>query len=94
LNVGEIVCRVKGLMKVLIRDAGNGLYVGSQVPWAANLGEAAEFATLDAAGRKAQEFGGVDAVVVLRYENPESELALNPAYCVTDTPDGGRRLRT
>ena len=83
-----------GVMKVLIRDAENGLYVGSQAPWAANLEEAAEFATLDAAGRKAREFGDVDAVVVLRYENPESEVALNPAYCVTDTHDGGQRLRT
>jgi hypothetical protein len=81
-------------MKVLIRDAGNGLYVGSQAPWAANLEEAAEFGTLDAAGRKAREFGEVDAVVVLRYENPESELALNPAYCVTDTHDAGQRPRT
>ena len=45
-------------MKVLIRDAGNGLYVGRQAPWAGNQEEAAEFATLDAAGRKAREFGG------------------------------------
>jgi hypothetical protein len=94
LNVGEIVCKVRGVTKVLIRDAGNGLYVGRQAPWADNLEEAAEFETLDAAGRRAREFGEVDAVVVLRYENPESELALNPAYCVTDTHDGGQRLRT
>lgn len=47
-----------------------------------------------AAGRKAREFGKVDAVVVLKYENPESELALNPVYCVTDTSDGGNGSRT
>jgi hypothetical protein len=81
-------------MKVLIRDAGSGLYVGRQAPWADNLEGAAEFATLDAAGRKALEFGGVDAVVVLRYEIPECELALNPAYCVTDTHDRGQRPRS
>jgi hypothetical protein len=81
-------------MRVLIRDAGNGLYVGRQAPWANKPEEAVEFATLEAAGRKAREFGEVDAVLVLRYENPECELALNPACCVTDTHDGDQRLRT
>ena len=70
------------------------MYVGRQAPWADNLEEAAEFATLDAAGRKAREFGEMDAVVVLRYENPERELLLNPAYCVKDTYNGGQTLRT
>ncbi len=81
-------------MKVLVRNAGNGLYVGRQAPWAASLEAAAEFATLDAAGQKAREFGAQDVVVVLRYESPECELALNPAYCVTDQCGGGQRLRT
>lgn len=75
-------------MKVVLRDAGTGLYVGSQVPWVANPECAAEFATLAAAGWKAREFRRKDLVVVLKDESPESELALNPAYCVTEAGGG------
>jgi hypothetical protein len=32
----------------------------------------------EAAGRKARECGRDDVVIVLKYENPEFELALNP----------------
>ena len=81
-------------MKVLLRDAGAGLYVGRQVPWVGNPECAAEFETLAAAGQKAREFGRQDVVVVLRYESPECELALNPAYCVTAAGGRGQMLRT
>jgi hypothetical protein len=81
-------------MKVLLRDAGSGLYVGRQAMWAGDLAGAAEFTTLSAAGRKARDFDQEDMVVVLRYEKPEYELALNPAYCMTDTHDGGHSVRT
>ena len=77
---------------MLLRDAGTGSYVGRQVAWVGNPEVAAEFATLAAAGRKAREFGGEDVVVVLRYESPECELALNPAYCVPAAGGGGQRL--
>ena len=80
-------------MKVLIRDAASGLYVGRQAPWEGNLEAAAEFATLESAGRKARALEGVDAVVVLKYESPERELALNPVYCLTHATSGGRRSR-
>ena len=88
LRMGEIVGIIGGIMKVLIRDVASGLYVGRQAPWAGSLEAAAEFATLAAAGQKARALDGVDAVVVLRYESPERELALNPVYCVTDATSG------
>ena len=81
-------------MKVLVRNAENGLYVGREATWAGDLEGAAEFATMDAAGRKAREFSAEDVVVVLRYESPECELALNPVYCVTDAGGAGKWQRT
>ena len=79
-------------MRVLLRDVGTGSYFGPDLAWVGKLEGAADFGTLEAAGRKARECGREDVVVVLRYENPECELALNPAYCVTDTDGGCRRL--
>ena len=81
-------------MRVLLRDAGTGFYVGREVPWVASEEGAAEFETLAAAGCKAVEFGPEDVVVVLRWESPESELLLNPAYCVTEAGAGRQRIRT
>jgi len=80
-------------MKVLLRDAGTGSYVGRDVAWVGNPEGAAEFATLEAAGHRAREFAREDVVVVLKYDSPECELALNPAFCVTNTRGGGQRLR-
>ena len=93
MSLGEFVRKIRGVMRVLLRDAGTGSYVGGQVAWVGNAEVAAEFASLAAAGRKAQEFGQKDVVVVLRYEGPECELALNPAYCVTAAGGGGQRPR-
>jgi len=81
-------------MKVLVRDAGTGSYVGRQVTWVGNAEEAAQFATLEAAGQQAREFGREDVVVVLRYENPECELVLNRAYWMTQAGGGGQRPRS
>ena len=69
------------------------MYVGRQAPWVRNLEEAAEFTTLAAAGWKAREFGREDVVVVLKYESPRCELALNPVYCVTDASSGQRMAK-
>jgi hypothetical protein len=91
--LGEIVGKVRGIMKVLLRDAGTGSYVGREVAWVGTPEVAAEFETMEAAGYKAQEFGRHDVVVVLKYESPECELALNPAYCVTHARGGGQRPR-
>ena len=88
LSLSGILLAALRPVKVLLRHAGTGLDVGRQVPWVANAECAVEFATLQAAGSKAREFGREDLVVVLRYDSPACELALNPAYCVTGAGGG------
>jgi hypothetical protein len=40
------------------------------------------FGTLEAAGYSAEGCAGEDVAVILRYDNPECELALNPEFCM------------
>lgn len=80
-------------MRVLLRDEGTGTYLGREMAWVGHLEGAAEFATLEAAGAKARECPERDVVVVLRYEESECELALNPAYCFQVAGTGGQMLR-
>lgn len=79
-------------MKVLLRDLETDSYSGISEPWVRRVEEAEEFKTLEDAGRKASEIDQGDLVVVLRYEKPSCELALNPAYCVPRVAGGGPRL--
>jgi hypothetical protein len=69
-------------MRVILRDLKTGLYFGRQNVWVANPEEAADFVTLEAAGQAAGKCMGQHVAVVLRYTEPECELALNPSYCV------------
>ena len=48
---------------------------------------------IEKAGGEGREAGLPFMAVVLRYDNPECELALNPAYCVGDTRGRGQRLQ-
>ena len=80
-------------MKVLLKDAGTGSYVGRETAWAENVAGAAEFGTVDSAVQKALEYARNDVVVVLRYEDPVCELGLNPAFCGADDNGRGERLR-
>ena len=75
-----------GGMIVILRDLKTGLYFGPEKVWVAKPQEAADFLTLEAAGRGAWECGSQHVAVVLRYNEPECELALNPALCMTTTP--------
>jgi hypothetical protein len=81
LNLDDIASKVSGIMKVFLRDARTSLYYGKDMAWVETVKGAAEFATMEEAGGMARECGCEDAVVVLRYENPDCELALDPAYC-------------
>ena len=74
-------------MTVILRDLKTGLYFRSENVWVSKPGEAADFATLEAAGRGARECAGQDVAVVLRYTEPECELALNPAYCLNTSSE-------
>ena len=68
------------------------MYVGRETTWVGKPEGAVEYSTLEAAGRKARELAAADMVVVLRYETPECELALNPAYCVTGAGHRGQTM--
>jgi hypothetical protein len=67
-------------MRVLVRHEKTGRYFGEAGAWVPEAKEAVDFLTLYAAGKKAREHDDCD--VVLCYENPPCELALNPVYCV------------
>jgi hypothetical protein len=77
-------------MKVLLGDTRTNLYCGKDMGWVETAEEAAEFGTLEEAGGMARECGRDDTVVVLRYENPDCELALNPEYCGSDEGESQR----
>ncbi len=60
----------------------NQLYWNAGGQWVAEAAAAWEFHTLHAAALKALENKARTTSVVLVYENPVCELALNPHYCV------------
>ena len=68
-------------MKVLLRDENARLYYGADDRWVADPNVAIDFQVLERAGQKALERPTQTLVVVLKYENPECELALNPIFC-------------
>jgi hypothetical protein len=70
-------------MKVLLRQSQTGLYHGKENAWVEEIAEALEFETLAAAGNRAAGCNPDDVIVIVRYDDPPSELALNPAFCVS-----------
>jgi hypothetical protein len=68
-------------MKVLLRDDLAGLYYAENGEWVARAVEARDFRTLPRAGQAARECKAARVSVVLAYEEPPCELALNPEYC-------------
>ena len=78
-------------MKVVIRDLGTGWYLGMNWTWVRDIRDAEEFGTLEAAGAKARETGRRKVVVVLRYQKPACELALDVAFCLPNAPGEGQR---
>lgn len=68
-------------MKVLLRDEEARLYHGPNDTWVADPGCATDFQLLENAGREAFQLQTRDLAVVIRYESPECELALNPIFC-------------
>jgi hypothetical protein len=69
-------------MIVLLRDLKTGLYFGRENVWVGKPQAAMDFRTLEAAGSGAEGCAGEDVAVILRYDNPECELALNPEFCM------------
>ncbi len=69
-------------MKVLLRDSRTGKYCGREAEWVAEPTAALEFVDIRNAGKRAREQVELELDVVLKYDNPPCELALNPAFCV------------
>ena len=70
-------------MKVLLRQLETGLYHGKGSAWVEGVADALEFETLAAAGQHAARCDRDDVSVILQYDDPPCELAINPAYCVS-----------
>jgi hypothetical protein len=68
-------------MRVLLQDAQTGLYLGEDGGWVSAPDEAREFPTPWAAAQTAPTCDRDDVNVVLKYEDPDCQLVLNPAYC-------------
>ena len=73
-------------MKVLLRDEQSRHYYGGNAAWVAELSQALNFGSIERAGQQAQECRPRVLSVVLKYENPECELALNPVFCFRGRP--------
>ena len=72
-------------MKVLLRDEQARLYHGPNDTWVADPAAATDYQMVERAGREAFQRPALMLTVVLRYESPECELALNPAFCIHRT---------
>jgi hypothetical protein len=70
-------------MKFLLRQSRTGLYHGKERAWVKEVAEAMEFETLATAGELAARYHQEDVNVIVSYDDPLCELALNPAYCVS-----------
>jgi len=69
-------------MKVLLQNAITREYYAGENAWTQQDTDAFDFRALAAAARKAQEREREDLNVVLHYENPRCDLAINPVFCL------------
>jgi hypothetical protein len=70
-------------MKILVRRSRSTFYLNQSGNWGSRP-DAQEFPDLRTAGLAARRH--TDADVVISYEQPECELALNPVYCAPRIP--------
>jgi len=76
-------------MRVLLRNEETHLYCDNQDGWVAESTQAVDFGGLERAGRKALQWQKLNLSVVLVYDNPKCELALNPVFCISEPRTGG-----
>jgi len=67
-------------MRVIVRDEPTGQYLGPEDTWVSRVTEARKFETIQSAAEEARK--GEDFSVVLGYEDPGSEIAINPVFCI------------
>ena len=73
----------------MLKDSLTGLYYGSNQTWCAKVSEAMNFDTFDTAASTALKEKPESVNVVLRFEEPECELAL-PLNLYGAQPRAGR----
>ena len=69
-------------MRVLLKDTQSGLYCDERGSWVHESSAAMNFQTIHAAGAAALGSKHLDTSVVIQYDDPNCEVALNPDYCV------------
>ncbi len=69
------------MKKIFIRDAQTRMFKGASGGWTTRPADALQFATIEAAGEEALRHIEREMEVVLAYQAPPCELALNPVYC-------------
>ncbi len=69
-------------MKVLVRDDQTRAYLGHLGKWVTDKSQAKDFGTLQSAGEEARQSSRQPCSVVLSYDDPPCELAINPTFCV------------
>jgi hypothetical protein len=67
-------------MRILVRDEHTRNYLAEDGSWVSQASEARIFPTILSAGEEGRK--GEDYAVVLNYEEPCCELAINPAFCI------------
>jgi hypothetical protein len=72
-------------MRVLLIDEETRRYYAGEELWVADVTAAVDFGAIERAGQKALECGSKLLNVILRYDNPFCEVALNPAFCIPRT---------
>ena len=70
-------------MKVLLQNEETRLYYGGDNRWVAEITEAVNLGRVDKAARKALEFLEMPTSVIVKFEDSNSELAINPAFCIS-----------
>ncbi len=69
-------------MKVLVRNDQTRRYLGPLGDWVSLKTQAREFGTLEKAGEEARNASCTECSVVLSYDEPPCELAINPVFCI------------
>ena len=74
-------------MKILLRDAHTRMFEGIDGEWTSDLTKACVYPSIYAAGEHAIRCCNDRRVeVILHYEDPLCQLALNPQYCIQSPP--------
>jgi hypothetical protein len=75
-------------MKVLLQDARTQLFRSQNGTWVNDVTSAVDFQTIEAAAQSAFASDREDMNVVINYEEPNLQLALNPDYCARRSRPG------